>query len=200
MLTDAFIKEEAKRRLAAMPTSERMAKEARIRSGVRVSYQVSKEGYKSLTKPERAVYHSYNHDLVCSSGGGDFNMQAIEFQMKKKLNASRKDIASMKKNPFMFKALRALLIMVIVCIGGVLLTALIGKFSGWDMGYVYIGFSTLSGSFAMVVADYLLNAFRFRKLQKAYENPAFQESEINAAVFRLLNHSVKEKMKEEAGL
>ncbi len=32
---------------------------------------------------------------------------------------------------------------------------------------------------------------RFRKLQKAYEKPDFQESEIQAAVWRILRDKVK---------
>ncbi len=197
MLTDSFIQEEAKRRLEAMPKDERKAKEAEIRKGLQVSAKVSREGYKSLTKEEVGIYHRYNSQVINSSGGGDINMKAIEFDIQKRLNASREDIASMKKNPYLSKALRAFLIMAVICIGGVLLTALIEKASGWNMGYVYVGFSTLSGILAMGVAGQLITAYRFRKLRKAYEDPKFQESEIKAAVFRLLHQSVKDQFEKE---
>ena len=81
--------------------------------------------------------------------------------------------------------------MAIVVIGGTLLTALIGKLSGMDMGGVYVGISAASGAFALRCGDLLIKAGRFRKLQKAYEKPDFQESEIQSAVWRILRDKVK---------
>ena len=57
--------------------------------------------------------------------------------------------------------------MAIVVIGGTLLTALIGKLSGMDMGGVYVGISAASGAFALRCGDLLIKAGRFRKLQKS---------------------------------
>ena len=46
----------------------------------------------------------------------------------------------------------------------------------------------------MLTDGYIEAAAGFKKLQRACENPAFQESEIEAAVYRLLLPSVKSRM------
>ena len=197
MLTDNEIEEKARQRIAEMPISERMEMEAKIRTSVRYSHQSSKEGYRSLPKADRRAYYEFQSKELLSSGGGDYAMHEIECEMKERLNASREEIAAMKKNPFVSKVIKLLIITAVVSIGGVLLTALIGKLSGVDMGVAYIGVGSTASLLSLRWGDQLVKSFRFRKLQKAYENPEFQEQEIDAAVFRIMKENVMEKMKRE---
>lgn len=197
MLTDSEIEEKARQRIAEMPVSERMQMEADIRTGVRYSYQSYRDCYKSLTKADRKKLYKFKSRELLSGGGGDYAMREIESEMMSRLNASREEIAAMKKNPFMSKVIKLLIITAVVSIGGVLLTALIGKLSGADMGIAYIGVGSTVSLLSLRWGDQLVKSFRFRKLQKAYEKPDFQEQEIDAAVFRIMKKTVMEKMEIE---
>ena len=191
MLSDEQIQEEALKRIEAMNPVERGNIEAEIRNGFLLVDEVVAHGEKSLSKEERRLYYLFERKNLLNQSGGGFEYAEIEATIKASLKCSREDIAAMKKNPYMTSFFRTLIIMAIVVIGGTLLTALIGKLSGMDMGGVYVGISAASGAFALRCGDLLIKAGRFRKLQKAYEKPDFQESEIQAVVWRILRDKVK---------
>lgn len=190
MLTDEQIREEAERRIRAMPPEEKTAIEDEIREGINLSHKAARLGYKYLTKEERRKFHMYNARVLSNQSGGGFEYAEIELEAKERLHCTREQIAGMP-NPFWADVKRGLLITAIVGIGGVLLTAMIEKLSGLDMKLSYIGFSSASGYFALRCADRIVRAVRFKKLQKTYEKPTFQENEIQAAVFRILREGVK---------
>lgn len=190
MLTDEQIREEAERRVRAMSPEEKKTIEDEIKEGINLSHKAARLGYKYLTKEERLKFHKYNDRVLKSQSGGGFEYAEIELAVKERLHCTREQIAGMP-NPFWADVKRSLLIAALVGIGGVLLTALVEKLSGLDLKFVYIGFSGASGYFALSCATWIVRALRFNKLQKAYEKPDFQESEIRAAVFRILRDKVK---------
>ena len=64
MLTEEQIREEAEKRIAAMDHRERRALEVEIRDGIYLADNVSKFGYKVLSKEERLRYHRYNDKIL----------------------------------------------------------------------------------------------------------------------------------------
>lgn len=197
MLTDKQIQEEAEKRIAAMSHRERRALEVEIRDGIYLSENVSKFGYKVLSKEERRRYHMFNQKMMLN--GVPTELAELEAVIKgmagdREAPVTQEEIAAMKKNPFFSDIKRALLIAALLVIGGNLLAALIEKLSGLDMTLAYIGFSSVSGYLALKCSKGILYALRFRRLQKAYADPDFQEKQIQRAIYRSLHETVRDQV------
>ncbi len=192
MLTDKQIRKAAEDRIAAMSAEELGALENEIEDGLRLTETVSQHGYKTLSKEERRRYHLFTRKMLDSSGGGgNLELAATETAVQRSLGVSREQIGAMERNPFTRSLWKTLLAAVLIGAGGNLLTALLVKHTGADLWYLYTIFSALAAGLLLRCAGIAVYAVRFRKLQKAYEQPEFQKGEIGAAVFRILQERVK---------
>ncbi|MCR4875872.1 MAG: hypothetical protein K5922_01720 [Clostridiales bacterium] len=168
--------------------------EEKIRNGFDLVYRVVQNGLESLSKEEYTQFMQFEiKNMSTTGGGGTFEYAELEAELKGQLNVSRDQIATMK-NPYAPKLRRALLVTAIIGIGGNLGTALLAKVTGWDLGAAYLGFCSVTGGFALRVGDLAVRKHRFKKLQRAYNDPNFQEGEINAAVYRIIHDRVKEEL------
>jgi hypothetical protein len=190
ILTDEQILEEAKERISKMTDEEKSAIKDNIRQGYQMTDKVVSTGYKSLTQEERKIYMQFNTDSLKAQSGGGFEYASIEAAVKEQEGVSREEIASMKKNPFAKSMWITLILVVVIGIGGIVGTAAVAKTTGWDLKYVYMAISAATGLLSLRFASQLLQVIRFRKLQKAYQKTDFQESEIEAAKYRLLKREV----------
>ena len=190
ILTDEQILEEAQKRIDQMTVQEKYSFKNKIRQGYQLCDTVASMGYKHLSKEERKLYHEYNSDVLNAQSGGGFEYASIEVAVKNSLGVTREEIASMKKNPFAKGMWITLILDVVIGIGGVVGTAAIEKATGWELGFIYVAVSAATGGLSLRFASQLMQVIRFRKLQKAYQKPDFQESEIKAAVFRILKREV----------
>ena len=148
--------------------------------------------YLEMTTLERGELHdAISLDLRKSTA--DITLNAIESYVMERLNVPRSAVMQMKKNPFAPVVRRRLLIAALVGIGGVLVTAVIEKTAGISLGYVYLIISVLTGSIAMSCAEDFSTMLKFRKLQKAYQDPKYRRKVLDAAVYRELREQVKQR-------
>jgi hypothetical protein len=78
-----------------------------------------------------------------------------------------------------------------VGIGGIVGTALIEKYTGAELGFLYIIFGIVTSSLALAFGNRLINMLRFRKLQRAYRNPDYQENLIQSEVYKKIYEQVQ---------
>ena len=76
-------------------------------------------------------------------------------------------------------------------------TAIAEKATGADLGFAYLAFSAFAGSLALSCGEALVNVLRFRKLQKAYRDPRYQQKLLDAAVYQELKAQVERRRAEE---
>ena len=197
-LTDEQIRQAAEKRLAAMDPAQREKEENEFRRYLELSHRAYGKGLDTETKAERQERDLIGYGQRQKLKAMEYDIQGIESDVMERLHASREEIYHMKKNPFVKGMLVTLAIGVAVGIVGNLLTALIEKLTGADLRYLYVILSSLSGLIALAAAGRLMNIFRFRKLQRTYQQPAFWDRLIDAEMYRLLYDQVRQEQKPEA--
>ena len=197
-LTDEQIRQAAEKRLAAMDPAQREKEENEFRRYLELSHRAYGKGLDTETKAERQERDLIGYGQWQKLKAMEYDIQGIESEVMERLHASREEIYHMKKNPYVKGMLVTLAIGVAVGIVGNLLTALIEKLTGADLRYLYVILSSLSGLIALAAAGRLMNIFRFRKLQRTYQQPAFWDRLIDAEMYRLLYDQVRQEQKHEA--
>ena len=197
-LTDEQIRQAAEKRLAAMDPAQREKEENEFRRYLELSHRAYGKGLDTETKAERQERDLIGYGQWQKLKAMEYDIQGIESEVMERLHASREEIYHMKKNPYVKGMLVTLAIGVAVGIVGNLLTALIEKLTGADLRYLYVILSSLSGLIALAAAGRLMNIFRFRKLQRTYQQPAFWDRLIDAEMYRLLYDQVRQEQKPEA--
>lgn len=197
-LTDEQIRQAAEKRLAAMDPAQREKEENEFRRYLELSHRAYRKGLDAETKAERQERDLIGYGQRQKLKAMEYDIQGIESEVMERLHASREEIYHMKKNPYVKGMLVTLAIGVAVGIVGNLLTALIEKLTGADLRYLYVILSSLSGLIALAAAGRLMNIFRFRKLQRTYQQPAFWDRLIDAEMYRLLYDQFRQEQKAEA--
>ncbi len=85
-----------------------------------------------------------------------------------------------------------LLISVVLIVGGNVGIALIARNTGANLDFLHVAVSSGSVMLAMGCAGRLLEGFRFRKLQKAYDDPKFLEGLISYAALEELKKQARQ--------
>ncbi len=192
LLSSYEITEEAERRLKQMDPAVRRETEREIREYLDLSHlYVSKTlANDHLTRGQEAEYwraqNFHRSRLIPNSELG-----SIESHVMNKLHASREEISRMKKNPYAKSTFLTLIIVAAVGIGGIVGTALIEKYTGAELGFLYIIFGIVTSSLALAFGNRLINMLRFRKLQRAYRNPDYQENLIQSEVYKKIYEQVQ---------
>ena len=190
MLSDEQIKEEAKKRISNMSPSRRAQIEKDINETLDMNEYVSKKGYLNLTPEEQGKFHKLQSKNMNRGNAGGVINASVESSIMKKLNVSREEIRNMKKNPFKAKMYKQVLLTVLANLG-LVATAGIAKATGADLTAAYPILSGLSGFFALGFGNQLVNAVRFRNLQKSYDRTDYQDKEIEAEVYREIREEVE---------
>ena len=192
LLSSYEISEEAERRLKQMDPAVREKTEREIREYLDLSHlYVSKMlANEHMTRGQEAEYWRtqslHMNRLIPNSELG-----SIESHVMNKLHASREEISRMKKNPYAKITFLTLIIAAAVGIGGIVGTALIEKYTGAELGFLYIIFGIAASSLALTFGNRVVNMLRFRKLQRAYRNPDYQENLIQSEVYKKIYEQVK---------
>ncbi len=190
MLSDEQIMEEARKRVDAMDPEKKAETLALISDGYYLSFKAVNEEYSSLTREEKRRFHAFNSRLLENLSGGGYEGAETEYAVKKDLNLTREEIAQLKTNPYT-PAIRKSAKLLLVCVAGIVAAAALSKAVGFRLGVLYLILSCFSCAVSVHLANLAIRSARFRALQRNYEKPAYQESEINAAVFRILKDQVK---------
>ena len=191
LLSDEAIHEEAVRRAAAMDPAKRMQFEKEINEYLDC-YNLSREkGITNLTKREHEEYSNAMANNIHRKAP-DLQFLALEEHLMDKLKATRPEIASMKRNPFLKDFFLWLGLTVLVGVGGAVAIALIRKATGWEIGWTYMIVSAAGGLLALKTANALLTVFRFRKLQRAYRKGNYREQLIEAETYKVIEEQVKQ--------
>lgn len=192
LLSSYEITKEAERRLKQMDPAVRRETEREIREYLDLSHlYVSKTlANDHMTRGQEAEYwraqNFHRSRLIPNSELG-----SIESHVMNKLHASREEISRMKKNPYAKSTFLTLIIAAAVGIGGIVGTALIEKYTGAELGFLYIIFGIVTSSLALAFGNRLINMLRFRKLQRAYRNPDYQENLIQSEVYKKIYEQVQ---------
>ena len=189
IMSDEALHEAALREIECMSPSRRREMEVEIEQMFRAANPGTP--YLEMTTLERGAWHdAVSSDLRKSTV--DITLNAIESYVMERLNVPRSAIMKMTKNPFAPAVRSKLLIAVLVGIGGALVTAIIEKTTSRGLGYVYLIVSVLTGGIAMSCAEDFSTMLKFRKLQKAYQDPKYRRKVLDAAVYRELRERVKQ--------
>ena len=157
--------------------------EAEIREVLDWNDVIREKGYSGLTTLEQGKFHAAAAmDLRHSNA--DVELSAVESSVMESLDLSRQEIMNMKKNPFAHRVLRKLLTAAAIEILGVLVTAAVEKNTGVRLGFVHLAISALTGLLALSCAEDIVHMRQFRRLQKAYRDPAYRKKVLDAAVYR----------------
>ena len=190
IMSDEALHEAALREIENMSPSRRREMEVEIEHMLNVT--TSDKPYSERTTLEQGEWHqAVSTDLHRSDP--DISMSAIESYITEQLKVPRSAIPEMKENPFAPAVRRRLLIAVAAGIGGALVTAVIEKTTGSGLGFLYLIFSVLTGGIAMSCADDISTMGKFRKLQKAYQDPKYRRKVLDAAVYREIREQVKQR-------
>ncbi len=183
MMTDEQIREEAAKKLETMDPEDRQALEDEIRAYLD-SFDRIKQ-WDELTSREKDTIHYLEtvHERHSSAGGLDIGV--TQAALMRSLNATRDELASMEKNPYTPTLLRTLAIAGAVGIGGNVATAFAAK--ALEIRLVLLHFLLFSCAFGFLLsaAGTLMDLLRFRRMQKLFRDPAFQQKEIDAAVYNI---------------
>ena len=117
--------------------------------------------------------------------------QSLVVDVWSDIGAIKDCISRMKKNPYAKSTFLTLIIVAAVGIGGIVGTALIEKYTGAELGFLYIIFGIVTSSLSLAFGNRLINMLRFRKLQRAYRNPDYQENLIQSEVYKKIYEQVK---------
>ena len=191
-LSDGELHQAALQEIERMSPSRRREMEAEIEQLYEQSDILRQRSYTDLSALEREEIDSASWADVQKSCP-DLTLSGIEAALMEKLNVSRDDIMNMKKNPFAPDLRRKLLTAALVEIVGVAAIAIAEKATGARLGYLYLIISAVAGCLAMSCGDAVMNMNRFRKLQKAYRDPAYRRKMLDAAVYREIKEQVKQR-------
>ena len=189
LLSDAALRDAALKKIDSMPPSRKREMEAEIQQEQDQLDAMRSKGYFNLTTLEQGEIHSSGAAYI-QKASGDFGLKVVEDTVMEKLHVSRAGIINMKKNPFAPALRRKLLIAAAVALVGNVGTALAAKMTGANLDILYLIFSVLAGALAMSCAEELTYMGRFRKLQKAYRDPAYRKKVLDAAVYREIRDRV----------
>ena len=192
MLDEDQIKQEARKRLQTMPYAERKKIEDQLNERYDIIDKVRNGGYDSLNRDQKSKFSYYETLDERKSNAGGISGGAFENSVINKFNISRDEIKTMKKNPFKASMYRQLLITVLANVG-IGLTALLSNNPNANLSYVYTILGTVSGAFALGFGNRLINCIRFKNLQKKYDEPSFQDKEIDAEVYNLIKDEVEKR-------
>lgn len=199
LLDDAYRRQAALIKIEQMTPAQRKAIEGEIESRYDILDQRAGQSYLDLSTVEQGkLLAASSADM--SRTTPDPALSGIELALTEKLGVSRMDILRMERNPLMASFWKKLLFTAIVGIGGNLGTAIVAKNTGADLSFAHLVFSIFTGSLAMTCGQALVNALRFRKLQKAYRNPQYRKKLLEAEVYQELREQVKRRRKEAGHL
>ena len=196
LLDEAYCRQEALRKLEGMAGEQRHALEMEIESRLDDLDRLRESGFSQLPTAEQ------DRIMVASSQEmrrlqPDPELGGIELALTEKLGVTRREILGMKRNPFVPTLRRRLILAAAVGLIGNLGTAIAEKATGADLGFAYLAFSAFAGSLALSCGEALVNVLRFRKLQKAYRDPRYQQKLLDAAVYQELKAQVERRRAEE---
>ena len=192
MLSEEQIKIEAKKRFNEMAPTRKALLVKEINEIIDMNEYVSEKGYLNLTREEQGEFHRLmSIKMNRESPGGVINT-SLEEAVMKKLKCSREEIETMRKNPFVPQMLKMIVLAILptLCI---VVAAGIAKKTGVDLTIVYTVLSSLTGLFALGSGYQLVNCVKFRKIQKSYNKPEYQEERIKAAVYIQLREEIENK-------
>ena len=173
------------------PEKERLigiVRESKRTTGVWLS-----KGPDNLTYAEDEMQRLSYH-RVMNYEGVDFNLRAVESVIMEKYGLTRQQIRDSKRNPLMPSVWKALLIALVVGAGGNVAAALIAKNTGTDLSLLHVAVSSVSCLFAFRAAGCIINALRFRTLQRTYRNnPDYQESLIRSEIISALREQYEQR-------
>ncbi len=190
MLNEEQIKEAAKKRLQNMNYSDRKKIEDQLNERYDIIDKVRKEGYDSLNRDQKSKFSYYETQDERKSNADGISGNDIEYVVMKKFNISRDEIKTMKKNPYKAGMYKQILLTVLANVG-MGITAVISNSSGMDLSFAYPILSAVSGIFALSFGKELVDCIKFRNLQKKYDDPSFQDKEIDAEVYKMIRDEVK---------
>lgn len=195
MLNEEQIREEARKKLASMDPYEKKALEDEIREGYEIVDIVkNNKGLNGLTPQQKSkFYYSETLEERRSNAGG-IEGGVMENAIMKKLNISRDEIKTLKKNPFKASMYKQILLVALANLGMVV-AAGVSKVSGVNLDIAYPVLSCVSGVFALSFGNKLVDCIRFRNLQKKYDDPSFQNKEIDAEVYKMIKNEVEQSRK-----
>lgn len=190
LFSEEALHEAALAELERLAPTRRAELEEDINQMLKMADYVRNKGYFQLTTEQQGQFHTLTAtDMRLASP--DIILSATESAVMTRLRVSRQQIAQMKRNPFVAPMAAKLVIAAAVVLLGILITGAIERATGASLGFVYLVISAVSGSLALSCADQIVNAVRFRKLQKAYRDPEYRRKVLDAAVYRELREQVK---------
>ena len=189
MLSDEQIKEGAKKRLESMDPEVRKQYENDINAMLDLRERKNENG-SSLSKKELNKFHQLVSIDLTRASGGEFDNKAMEEEVMRKLNISKEELATMKKNPYKAGMYKQILLTVLANLG-IVATYGASKAFGIDGTIAYPVLSGLSGFFALGFGNQLINSIKFRNLQKKLDDPKYQNAEIDAEAYRMIRDEVK---------
>lgn len=141
------------------------------------------------------IYRSMRH----KQGDRFADLNQIESTLMKEEGLSRQEIKGRKKNVvsiFPKAVWIPLLVALAVGIGGAVAAAWIERETGAELGFVKVIASSMTGVCSFTVAGRWLSTLRarsnFRKLKKAYGNPAYWDERIEMETFKELEARMKQ--------
>lgn len=195
-LDEEAIREEALRRIAVMDPAQRKKLDDDIIEEVKASHEFWGKVGHNLTKADWEK-HSYYNSRDLHRRRTDYTTRAMEESVMENCQVTREGIREMKKNPYLRSLLITILIAVVVIAGATAGGWLIAQKTGANPDYLYVIISIISASFAMGCAARLLEALRFRKLKKKYDDPQFREGLVNDAVMDELRKQAREALEQD---
>ena len=196
LLDEEYCRQAALRKIEGMTVEQRRAMEMEIESRFDGVDRMREKGYYNLTMAEKSkIDVALAEDIRRQNP--DMALHGIETALMEKLGVTRADILRITKNPFVPSLRKRLILAAAVGLCGNLGTALEERLTGADLGFVYLVFSACSGFLALSCGEALVNALRFRKLQKAYRDPQYRRKLLDAAVYQELKSQVERRRAEE---
>ena len=190
LLSDEALHQAALRAIEQMSPSRKKEMEAEISYMLDGAELMKKKNLSEMTSEEDSRITSWiSYDVSRSTADPD--LEVVESAVMDALKVTREEIMHMKKNPFVPSLRRKLITAAAIGIGGIVITAAAAKWTGLDLSFVYLIFSAVSAVLALSCAQQIINAMRFRKLQKAYNDPKYRQKVLDAAVYREIRDQVK---------
>ena len=190
LLSDEALHQAALRAIEHMSPSRKKEMEAEISYMLDGAELMKKKDMSEMTSEEESRITSWaSYDI--SRSAADPDLEVVERAVMDALKVTREEIMHMKKNPFAPLLRRKLITAAAIGIGGIVITAAAAKWTGLDLSFVYLIFSAVSAVLALSCAQQIINAMRFRKLQKAYNDPKYRQKVLDAAVYREIRDQVK---------
>ena len=196
LFSEEALRQAAREELERLSPTRRAELEEDINQMLEMGEFVRAKGYFRLTTEQQGKFHTLSAtDMRRASV--DIQLDAIESAVMNRLGASKQEIAQRKRNPFAAPMVTKLVIAAAVVLLGILITGAIERATGAELGFVYLVISAVSGSLALSCADQIVNAVRFRKLQRAYRDPEYRRKLLDAAVYRELREQIESRRGKE---